>query len=171
GAAAGAGPGRTAGARDLRRHDLPGPGGRGAAPGPARGAGRAGAAQRLRAAGGLLRGRGGRQGGGRGGGGGGVAGAFIRAPWVADAGPEVEVLAEVEGKVVAVRQGNLLATAFHPELSGEVRLHRWLVDLIAERSDDRVAERGPSWGGIPRGRPSSPRRAPRTPAGASCSPS
>jgi 5'-phosphate synthase pdxT subunit len=65
--------------------------------------------------------------------GGPVAGAFIRAPWVADAGPEVEVLAEIEGKVVAVRQGNLLATAFHPELSGEVRLHRWLVDLIAER--------------------------------------
>jgi 5'-phosphate synthase pdxT subunit len=65
--------------------------------------------------------------------GGPVAGAFIRAPWVADAGPEVEVLAELEGKVVAVRQGNLLATAFHPELSGEVRLHRWLVDLIAER--------------------------------------
>ena len=44
---------------------------------------------------------------------------------------------EVEGKVVAVRQGNLLATAFHPELSGEVRLHRWLVDLIAERSDKK----------------------------------
>jgi pyridoxal 5'-phosphate synthase pdxT subunit len=67
--------------------------------------------------------------------GGPVAGAFIRAPWVADAGPEVEVLAELEGKVVAVRQGNLLATAFHPELSGEVRLHQWLVGLIAERSD------------------------------------
>jgi pyridoxal 5'-phosphate synthase pdxT subunit len=67
--------------------------------------------------------------------GGPVAGAFIRAPWVADAGPEVEVLAELDGKVVAVRQGNLLATAFHPELSGEVRLHQWLVGLIAERSD------------------------------------
>ena len=65
--------------------------------------------------------------------GGPVAGAFIRAPWVADAGPEVEVLAELEGKVVAVRQGNLLATAFHPELSGEVRLHRLMVDLIVER--------------------------------------
>jgi 5'-phosphate synthase pdxT subunit len=65
--------------------------------------------------------------------GGPVSGAFIRAPWVAEAGPEVEVLAEVDGKVVAVRQGSLLATAFHPELSGEVRLHRWLVDLIAER--------------------------------------
>ena len=65
--------------------------------------------------------------------GGPVAGAFIRAPWVADAGPGVEVLAEVDGKVVAVRQGSLLATAFHPELTGEVRLHRWLVDLVAER--------------------------------------
>lgn len=66
--------------------------------------------------------------------GGPVSGAFIRAPWVAEAAPEVEVLAEVDGKVVAVRQGNLLATAFHPELTGEVRLHRWLVDLVAERS-------------------------------------
>jgi pyridoxal 5'-phosphate synthase pdxT subunit len=66
--------------------------------------------------------------------GGPVSGAFIRAPWVAEAGPEVEVLAEVDGKVVAVRQGNRLATAFHPELTGEVRLHRWLVDLVAERS-------------------------------------
>jgi 5'-phosphate synthase pdxT subunit len=65
--------------------------------------------------------------------GGPVSGAFIRAPWVADAGPEVEVLAELDGKVVAVRQGNLLATAFHPELTGEVRLHRWLVELVAER--------------------------------------
>ena len=72
--------------------------------------------------------------------GGPVAGAFIRAPWVADAGPEVEVLAEVDGKVVAVRQGNLLATAFHPELTGEVRLHRWLVDLVL----GTVAERGSS---------------------------
>ena len=72
--------------------------------------------------------------------GGPVSGAFIRAPWVAEAGPAVEVLAEIDGKVVAVRQGNLLATAFHPELTGEVRLHRWLLDLVL----DRVAERGPS---------------------------
>ena len=72
--------------------------------------------------------------------GGPVAAAFIRAPWVAEAGPEVEVLAEVDAKVVAVRQGNLLATAFHPELTGEVRLHRWLVDLVL----GTVAERGSS---------------------------
>ena len=76
--------------------------------------------------------------------GGPVAGAFIRAPWVADAGPEVEVLAEVDGKVVAVRQGNLLATAFHPELTGEVRLHRWLVDLVRGQAENQVGERGSS---------------------------
>ena len=73
-----------------------------------------------------------------------VSGAFIRAPWVADAGPEVEVLAEVDGKVVAVRQGNLLATAFHPELTGEVRLHRWLVDLVRGQAENQVGERGSS---------------------------
>jgi pyridoxal 5'-phosphate synthase pdxT subunit len=66
--------------------------------------------------------------------GGPVSGAFIRAPWVAETGPEVDVLAELDGKVVAVRQGNQLATAFHPELTGEVRLHRWLVDLVTQRS-------------------------------------
>ena len=71
--------------------------------------------------------------------GGPVSGAFIRAPWVAETGPEVEVLAEVDGKVVAVRQGNLLATAFHPELSGEVRLHRWLADLVLGRIAERRA--------------------------------
>jgi 5'-phosphate synthase pdxT subunit len=54
------------------------------------------------------------------------------------------VLAELDGKVVAVRQGNLLATAFHPELTGEVRLHRWLVDRAENRAENQVAERGPS---------------------------
>ncbi len=62
-----------------------------------------------------------------------VRAVFIRAPWVEEHGEEVEVLAEVDGKVVAVRQGRLLATAFHPELTGEVRVHRWLLDLVAER--------------------------------------
>jgi pyridoxal 5'-phosphate synthase pdxT subunit len=55
---------------------------------------------------------------------------FIRAPWVEDAGPEVEVLAEVDGHPVAVRQGNILAVAFHPELTDERRLHAWLVDRV-----------------------------------------
>ena len=53
---------------------------------------------------------------------------FIRAPWVEEHGPDVEVLAEVEGHPVAVRQGNVLAVAFHPELTDERRLHRWLLD-------------------------------------------
>jgi len=53
---------------------------------------------------------------------------FIRAPWVEDVGDDVEVLAEVDGHPVAVRQRNVLAVAFHPELTGERRLHRWLLE-------------------------------------------
>ena len=48
---------------------------------------------------------------------------FIRAPWVAEAGEDVEVLAEVDGHPVAVRQGTVLAVAFHPELTDDTRLH------------------------------------------------
>jgi pyridoxal 5'-phosphate synthase pdxT subunit len=55
---------------------------------------------------------------------------FIRAPWVEEVGNGVEVLAEVDGHPVAVREGNILAVAFHPELSGELALHRWLVDRV-----------------------------------------
>ncbi len=54
---------------------------------------------------------------------------FIRAPWVAEHGEDVEVLARVDGRPVAVREGNLLAVAFHPELSGETRLHRQLLQM------------------------------------------
>jgi 5'-phosphate synthase pdxT subunit len=53
---------------------------------------------------------------------------FIRAPWVERVGDGVEVLAAVDGHPVAVRQGNIVAVAFHPELSGERRLHRRLLD-------------------------------------------
>lgn len=52
---------------------------------------------------------------------------FIRAPWVEDHGDEVEVLATVDEHPVAVRQGNILAVAFHPELTDDRRVHRWLV--------------------------------------------
>jgi pyridoxal 5'-phosphate synthase pdxT subunit len=55
---------------------------------------------------------------------------FIRAPWVDDVGERVEVLAEVDGHPVAVRQGNILAVAFHPELSADLSVHRWLVDRV-----------------------------------------
>lgn len=63
-----------------------------------------------------------------------VRGAFIRAPWVADHGDGVEILAEVEGHPVAVRQGNILAVAFHPEIEGETRLHEWLLAQVAARN-------------------------------------
>ncbi len=56
---------------------------------------------------------------------------FIRAPWVSAHGPAVEPLAHVDGHVIAARQGNLLAVAFHPELAGETALHEWLLDAAA----------------------------------------
>ncbi|HYH58185.1 MAG TPA: pyridoxal 5'-phosphate synthase glutaminase subunit PdxT [Thermoleophilaceae bacterium] len=52
---------------------------------------------------------------------------FIRAPWVEEAGEAVEVLAEVDGHPVAVRQDNILAVAFHPELTDDARLHEWVL--------------------------------------------
>ena len=55
---------------------------------------------------------------------------FIRAPWVEAVGEDVEVLAEVDGHPVAVRQGNILAVAFHPELGTDLSLHRWLLDRV-----------------------------------------
>jgi pyridoxal 5'-phosphate synthase pdxT subunit len=66
---------------------------------------------------------------------------FIRAPWVERVGPGVQVLGRVparagtggpDGRIVAVRQGNLLATAFHPELAGDLRVHRLFVELVRE---------------------------------------
>lgn len=54
---------------------------------------------------------------------------FIRAPWVAEHGQGVQVLARVDGHPVAVRQGTLLAVAFHPELAGETRLHKLLLGM------------------------------------------
>ena len=57
---------------------------------------------------------------------------FIRAPWIADHGPEVEILAEVDGHAVAARQGRMLVLSFHPELGGDRRLHeRFLEDVRA----------------------------------------
>jgi 5'-phosphate synthase pdxT subunit len=56
---------------------------------------------------------------------------FIRAPLVTEAGEGVEVLATLgDGRIVAVQQGHLLATAFHPELTGDSRLHRHFVEMI-----------------------------------------
>lgn len=57
---------------------------------------------------------------------------FIRAPWIEQAGPEVEVLARAAGRIVAVRQGPLMATAFHPEVGGDDRVHGLFVDLVTQ---------------------------------------
>jgi 5'-phosphate synthase pdxT subunit len=66
-----------------------------------------------------------------------VRAVFIRAPWVEHVGPGVEVLARVEagpaaGRIVAVRQGSLIATSFHPEITGDHRVHRLFVDLVRD---------------------------------------
>ncbi|SDL67972.1 pyridoxal 5'-phosphate synthase glutaminase subunit PdxT [Nonomuraea jiangxiensis] len=59
---------------------------------------------------------------------------FIRAPWVESVGADVEVLGRCEpgDRIVAVRQGPLLATSFHPELTGDARVHRYFVDMLRE---------------------------------------
>ena len=59
-----------------------------------------------------------------------VRAVFIRAPWVERSGDDVEVLASAAGHVVAVRQGQKLATAFHPEMTGDRRIHHLFVDLV-----------------------------------------
>jgi pyridoxal 5'-phosphate synthase pdxT subunit len=59
-----------------------------------------------------------------------VEGVFIRAPWVESVGAAAEVLAEHDGHIVAVRQGNVLATSFHPELTGDHRVHALFVDMV-----------------------------------------
>lgn len=65
--------------------------------------------------------------------GGPIRGIFIRAPRIAEHGPEVRILASVEGHGVAARQGDMLAVSFHSELTGDDRLHAWLLDRAAER--------------------------------------
>jgi pyridoxal 5'-phosphate synthase pdxT subunit len=59
---------------------------------------------------------------------------FIRAPWVERAGPEVSVLGADEGRIIAVRQGALLATAFHPELTPDRRIHKLFVSMVKGKS-------------------------------------
>jgi 5'-phosphate synthase pdxT subunit len=65
---------------------------------------------------------------------------FIRAPWIAEYGPEVSVLADVDGHPVAVQQGKIMALAFHPELTGEDRLHRFFLDSVSGFGEAGVEE-------------------------------
>jgi pyridoxal 5'-phosphate synthase pdxT subunit len=61
-----------------------------------------------------------------------LRGVFIRAPWIEDAGPEVEILAEHEGHPVLARQGRVLVAAFHPELTEDTRVHERFLELVEE---------------------------------------
>ncbi|MCW2490751.1 MAG: pyridoxal 5-phosphate synthase pdxT subunit [Pseudonocardiales bacterium] len=74
---------------------------------------------------------------------------FIRAPWVEEVGPAPEVLGRIRsgpatGRIVAIRQRHLLATSFHPELTGDARVHEYFVEMVrqseCERSDERLRE-------------------------------
>jgi pyridoxal 5'-phosphate synthase pdxT subunit len=57
---------------------------------------------------------------------------FIRAPWIERCGPNVELLAQRDGRGVMVRERNVLATSFHPELTGDSRVHRYFLDMVEE---------------------------------------
>ncbi|HWC35976.1 MAG TPA: pyridoxal 5'-phosphate synthase glutaminase subunit PdxT [Mycobacteriales bacterium] len=59
-----------------------------------------------------------------------VEAVFIRAPWAESVGPTATALARHDGKIVVVRQGQLLATAFHPELTGDPRIHQFFVSMV-----------------------------------------
>ena len=65
-------------------------------------------------------------------------GVFIRAPRVRDVGPQVEVLAELDGEPVLLRDGRVLVAAFHPELTDDSRIHRQFLDLVTEATSVRA---------------------------------
>jgi pyridoxal 5'-phosphate synthase pdxT subunit len=70
--------------------------------------------------------------------GGPMRGIFIRAPWIAEHGPDVEILAHLDGHPVAARERSMLAVAFHSELSHDHRLHRWFLELAGETPAERT---------------------------------
>ena len=63
-----------------------------------------------------------------------VRAVFIRAPWIEEVGPNVEVLAEIDGRPVLAREGRFLVAAFHPELTDDTRVHERFLDLVREES-------------------------------------
>jgi 5'-phosphate synthase pdxT subunit len=67
-----------------------------------------------------------------------VRAVFIRAPWVEEVGPDVEVLAEVDGRPVLAREGRFLVAAFHPELTEDTRLHEQFLNLVREEQGVRA---------------------------------
>lgn len=73
--------------------------------------------------------------------GGPVRAVFIRAPWIAEHGPDVEVLASVDGHPVAARQGTMTVISFHPELSDDTRVHERFLAGVREQRDARLSRR------------------------------
>ncbi|MGH3048709.1 MAG: pyridoxal 5'-phosphate synthase glutaminase subunit PdxT [Gaiellaceae bacterium] len=67
-----------------------------------------------------------------------VRAVFIRAPWLEDAGADVEVLAEVDGHPVLAREGRLLVAAFHPELTDDTRIHELFLNIVREGTSVRA---------------------------------
>ena len=73
---------------------------------------------------------------------------FIRAPYITEAGPGVDVLSRIDDKIVAARQGHLLASAFHPELTDDVRMHAYFVEMVREASAVTASEAGRAGNGF-----------------------
>ena len=71
--------------------------------------------------------------------GGPLPGIFIRAPWIDEHGPGVEILAEVDGHAVAAREGDILAVSFHSEFGGDDRLHRLFLDRVARAREPSIS--------------------------------
>ena len=67
-----------------------------------------------------------------------VRAVFIRAPWIEEAGPDVEVLAEVDGHPVLAREGRILVAAFHPELTDDTRIHELFLNQVREATSVRA---------------------------------
>ncbi|SMH71704.1 pyridoxal 5'-phosphate synthase glutaminase subunit PdxT [Candidatus Nitrosotalea okcheonensis] len=61
-------------------------------------------------------------------------GVFIRAPSIIETGKDVEILSKFNEKIIAVKQGNVIGTAFHPELTGDISLHKYFVNLIKQKN-------------------------------------
>jgi 5'-phosphate synthase pdxT subunit len=78
-----------------------------------------------------------------------LRGVFIRAPRVEDAGPDVEVLAELEDEPVLLRQGRFLVASFHPELTDDTRVHELFLDLVREGRRSRLSAAADQWRGSP----------------------
>lgn len=65
---------------------------------------------------------------------------FIRAPYVVDVAPQVEVLFRLDGHIVACRQGNMLATSFHPELTEDLSFHKYFAEMVDYYSEQQLAQ-------------------------------